>query len=101
MGNAWNVPCLDYVHVTILIVILYCSFAKCYGGGLLAKLCLTLANPWIESCKAPLSMGLSQEEYWSRLPLPSLKGLPYQGIEPVSLVSSVMADEFFTNLPPV
>ena len=104
-GNIWetrgNVPYLDYVHVTILIVILYYRFVKCYGGSLIAKLCLTLANPWIVSCQVPLSMGLSQQEYWNRLPLPSPGGLPDQGTEPVSLVSSEMADKLFTNLPPV
>ena len=30
-----------------------------YGGGLVAKVCPTLATPWTITCQAPLSMGLS------------------------------------------
>ena len=30
------------------------------GGGLVAKLCLTLATPWTVACQAPLSMGILQ-----------------------------------------
>ena len=37
-------------------------------GGLVAKLCLTLATPWTIARQAPLSMGSSRQEYWSGLP---------------------------------
>ena len=30
-----------------------------------------LATPWTAAYQAPLSMGLSRQEYWSGLPLPS------------------------------
>ena len=30
------------------------------GGGLVAKLCLTLETPWTVACQAPLSMGILQ-----------------------------------------
>ena len=30
-------------------------------------------TPWTAAHQAPLSMGFSRQEYWSRLPLPSLK----------------------------
>ena len=30
-----------------------------------------LATPWTAAYQAPLSMGFSRQEYWSRLPLPS------------------------------
>ena len=33
----------------------------CGGGGLVAKSCPTLGNPWIVACQAPLSMGFSGE----------------------------------------
>ena len=33
----------------------------------------SLATPWTAAYQAPLSMGFSRQEYWSRLPLPSLK----------------------------
>ena len=38
--------------------------------GLVAKLCLTLATPWI-TCQTPLSMGFFREKYWSGLLFPS------------------------------
>ena len=37
------------------------------GGGLVAKLCPTLAIPWTVARQAPLSMGFSRQEYWSGL----------------------------------
>ena len=36
-----------------------------YGGGLVAKWCLTLVTPWTVVCQAPLSIGFSRQEYWS------------------------------------
>ena len=54
----------------------------CLGGGdLVAKLCLTLCNPWTVARQAPLSMGFPRQEYWSRLPFSSPGGLPDAGIE--------------------
>ena len=32
------------------------------GGGLVAKLCPTLAAPWTVACQPPLSMGVSRQE---------------------------------------
>ena len=40
------------------------------GGGLVAKLCSTVATPWTAACQAPLSMGFSRQEYCSGLPFP-------------------------------
>ena len=48
---------------------------------LAAKSCLTL---WTVAHQAPLSVGFSGKEYWSRLPCPSLGDLPDPGMEPVS-----------------
>ena len=31
------------------------------------------AIPWTIACQAPLSMGVSRQEYWSRLPFPTLE----------------------------
>ena len=31
------------------------------------------ATPWTAAYQAPLSMGFSRQEYWSGLPLPSLR----------------------------
>ena len=41
--------------------------------------------------------GFSRQEYWSGLPCPPPGDLPHPGIEPVSLVSPAVADEFFTT----
>ena len=34
------------------------------------------ATPQTVACQAPLSMGFSRQEYWSRLPFPSPGDLP-------------------------
>ena len=39
-----------------------------YGGGLVAKLCLSLVTLRTVACQSPLSMGFSRQEYWSGLP---------------------------------
>ena len=36
------------------------------------------------ACQAPLSMGLSRQEYWSGLPLPSPGDIPHPGTKPGS-----------------
>ena len=41
-------------------------------------------TPWTVAHLAPLSMGLSRQEYWSGLSFPSPGDLPDPGIEPVS-----------------
>ena len=57
----------------------------CTGcGGLVTKSCPTLATPWTVACQAPLSMGLSRQEYWSGLPFSSQVDLPDPGIKPGS-----------------
>ena len=48
-----------------------CEWDLGIGGGLVAKLCLTLATPWTVACKAPLSMRFPRQEHWSGLPFPS------------------------------
>ena len=42
-----------------------------FSSNLVVKSCMTLATPWTVVCQAPLSMGLSRQEYWSGLPFPS------------------------------
>ena len=60
----------------------------------------SFVTPWTVACQAPLSMGFSRQEYWSRLPFPSLGHLPNSGIKPTSLTSPVLAAGFFTTAPP-
>ena len=38
-------------------------------------------TPWTVARQAPLSMGFSRQEYWSRLPFPSSGDLPNPGIK--------------------
>ena len=44
-------------------------------------------HDWATRQQAPLSMGFSRQEYWSRLPCPSPENLSDPGIEPASLLS--------------
>ena len=55
------------------------------------------ATPWTVAYQASPSMGLSRQEYWSGLPLPSPGDLPDPGIEPRS--STLQADAL-TSEPP-
>ena len=55
------------------------------------------ASPWAVARQAPLSMGLPRQEYWSRLPFPSLGDLPDPGIKPASLVSPALAGGYFAT----
>ena len=57
------------------------------------------ANPWTVARQAPLSMGFSRQEYWSRLPFPTPGDLLDPGIKLVSLASPVLAGGFFTTSP--
>ena len=47
----------------------------------------SFATPWTVAHQAPLSMGFSRQEYWSRLPCPSPGNLLNPGIESVSFES--------------
>ena len=51
------------------------------GGGLVTKLCLTLATPWTIVHQAPLPMGFPRQGYWSGLPFPFSGYLLKPGIE--------------------
>jgi len=55
------------------------------------------ATLWTVACQAPLSMGLSRQEYWSGLSCPPPGDLPDPGMEPVSLMSPALGGGFFTT----
>ena len=55
------------------------------------------ATAWIVAYQAPLSMGFSRQEYWSRLLFPSPGDLPDPEIEPRS--SSLQADTLPSEPP--
>ena len=52
--------------------------------------------PWTVTHQAPLSMGLSRQEYWSGLPFPSPRDLLNPGLEPTS---PILAGTFFITEP--
>ena len=56
-----------------------------------------IATPWTVAHQAPLYMGFSRQEFWSRLPFPSPGELSDPGIEPTS---PALAGRFFTLTPP-
>ena len=58
------------------------------------------ATPWTVVHQLPLSMGFSRQEYWSRLPFPSLGDLPDPGIESASLVSPALEGGFYDTVSP-
>ena len=58
------------------------------------QLCATL---WTLALQAPLSMGFSRQEHWSRLPGPPPGDLYNLGIEPKSLMYPELAGSFFTT----
>ena len=53
-----------------------------------------------ETHQAPLSLGLSRQEYWRVLPYNSPGDLPNPGIKPVIPTSPAIAGRFFTIEPP-
>ena len=54
-------------------------------------------TPWTVAHLAPLSMGFSRQEYWSRFPFPPPGDLPDPGIEPASLASPALTGRFLTT----
>ena len=65
---AWNVPLASLIFLKrsllllLLLLLLLSRFSR-------VRLC---ATPWTAAYQAPPSMGLSRQEYWSGVPLPSL-----------------------------
>ena len=59
-----------------------------------------LATPWTVAHQPPLSMRLSQQEYWSGLPFPPPGDLPDPSIKPKPPASPALAGGFFTTEPP-
>ena len=52
------------------------------------------------ACQAPLCMGFSRQEYWSRLPCPPPGDLPDTGTEPTSLMSPALQAGSLPLAPP-
>ena len=62
----------------------------------LSCVCL-FVTPWTVAHQAPLSMGISRQEYWSGMPCPSPGDLPDPGIETGS--PSLQADSLPSEPP--
>ena len=57
----------------------------------------SLQSHVLVTCKAPLSMSFSRQEYWRGLPFPSSGDLPDPGIEPGS--PAFQADSLLSESP--
>ena len=57
-------------------------------------------TPQTVAHQAPLSKGLSWQEYWSGLPSSPPEDLPNLGTEPASPAAPALIDGFFTTEPP-
>ena len=55
------------------------------------------ATPWTVAHQAPLSLGLSRQEYWSGLPLPFPGDLPDPGLNPCLLLCRRILDRWATG----
>ena len=55
------------------------------------------ATLWTIAHQAPMSMGFSRQDYWSRLLCPPPGDLPNPGIGPACLTSPALAGGFFTT----
>ena len=58
---------------------------------------LHICSRWTVAHQAPLSMGVSRQKYWSRLPCPPPGDLPDPGIKPLSVASAALAGRFLTT----
>ena len=76
-----SAPTLSFSSATCVCVCVLSRFRH-------VRLCVT---PWTAARQAPLSMGVSRQEYWSGLPCPLPGDLPDPGIEPASLLSPALA----------
>ena len=56
-------------------------------------------TPWTLDRQVPLSMEVSRQKYWSRLPFPPSRDLPDPGTESMSPASPALAGRFFTTEP--
>ena len=52
--------------------------------------CSVFVTPWTVALQAPVTLGLSRQEYWNRLPFPTSRDLPDPGIRPASPVSPAL-----------
>jgi len=56
--------------------LIHFEFIFVYGVRKCSSFILFVVTPWTVACQAPLSLGFSRREYWSRVPFPSPWDLP-------------------------
>ena len=82
-------------HYSLILPIskVYCLylFFVCVSHSVLSD---SFATPWTVALQAPLSLGFSRQEYWSRLPFPSLGINPSQPRDQTQV--SCIAGRFFS-----
>jgi len=76
-----------YIHSTDQTFTICVYIPRCVHTQLLSRVQLFM-TPWTVAHQAPLCMGFSRQEYWSRLPFPS----PYRSM---LYQYSVIAKVFF------
>ena len=89
--QVWSLLNLNLVITVVVLSIMYST------NIVLQSRVWLFAIPWTVACQAPLSVGFSQQEYWSGLPCPTLGDLLDPGIKPTSLTSPALEDRFLTN----
>ena len=74
-----------YIYIHIYVVTYVRKRGEISHIGLSARVLSDVrlfVAPWAVACQAALSMEFSRQEYWSRLPFPTLGDLPNPGIDP-------------------
>ena len=94
MSHQQNLVLIDYYDISLSDCVCVCVCVCVLSRFSHVRF---FATTWTITSQAPLSMGFSRQEYWSRLPCPSLRDLPDAGIEPASLRSPELAGRFFTT----
>ena len=98
ISSLWIGSSVPFFWIPYICIIVWCLFFFFLLHAKSLQSCPTLCNPMdCSPCQAPLSMGFSRQEYWSRLPCPPPGDLPNPGIEPTSLMSPALAGMFFTT----
>ena len=74
-------------------------FLKGVCACMLSHFCCVplFATLWTVAHQAPLSMGFSRQESWSKVTCPPPRDLPHPEIEPISLASPALEGGFFTT----
>ena len=99
MLSSRSLLAIYFIYSSMYMSIPISSSTFVYGSVccMLSSALCDSATLWTVSHQALQSMGFSRQEYWSGLPRPPPGDLPDPGIEPVSVTSLALADEFFTT----